>query len=444
MSSVSFHEVPVELISTGLNVRQDFQGIDELAQSISEVGLIQPIAVSRTDDGYRLIAGERRLRACLSLGMDSVICRVYEDVSDDELFGILVSENYNRSDLNPIEEAEAFRRLSSMGYTQERIGQLVGRSQEFVANRLRLLNLPEKIVPFVKSGELTPSHALKFLSLSGSPAYDDLVDYFARNNLAAKCGSSKDFSQYLASLIYSAVPEGTWKQYVHIFNVGEEFFNSRCSSCPNHIGSYCYYNADCCRAAIDAESARQSAERETVRSGESRSSQASRDLRAFIKDSMERVNEDVRNVVTQIPVEELYSRFSYLIFECDFFTYNFDSYLRSRGFGLPDEDDDFDGDDDTPAEVDLVEPGKLPDDAEEDASCFLPSLEEFIRLIVEFSILCNCNVNGYTSNASVIPDYFQVLRDHGLKSGVFDKASVASYNDSMDGFRQAIKESEIQ
>lgn len=139
--------------------------LQELAESIREHGVVQPVVVRRLEDGsYELIAGERRWRACRLLQMDKVpaIVRHYDDL---EAAAVALIENIQRENLNPLEEAAAYRRLiDEYGLTQEDLSQRVGKSRPFITNMLRLLHLPEEIKDMLQQGQLTAGHARAVLA----------------------------------------------------------------------------------------------------------------------------------------------------------------------------------------------------------------------------------------------------------------------------------------
>jgi ParB family chromosome partitioning protein len=144
----------------------------ELADSIRENGVIQPLIVSRiSKKKYGLIAGERRLRASKLAGLKTVPVVVMEVTNDDQLLEYALIENIQRTDLNPLEEAEAYRKLiERFGLTQEETAQKVGKRRSTVTNALRLLQLPEYIKEDLLSGTLTEGHARALLTLLSTPA----------------------------------------------------------------------------------------------------------------------------------------------------------------------------------------------------------------------------------------------------------------------------------
>lgn len=157
--------MPIEFIrSNSLNPRKHFPEDDlaELAHSIKEKGLLQPVVVRRVDSSsneFEIIAGERRWRAAQMAGLHNIPI-VQKDVSDGEALEIAIIENVQRSDLNPLEEADGYKRLmEEFSYTQEQLSETIGKSRSHLANMLRLLKLPEKVRAYVNDGLLTAGHA---------------------------------------------------------------------------------------------------------------------------------------------------------------------------------------------------------------------------------------------------------------------------------------------
>jgi ParB family chromosome partitioning protein len=145
--------------------RFDETRLQELAESISSSGLVQPIVVRRKGDRFEIVAGERRWRAAQIAGLLKVPVHV-SDIADDKLLQTALIENIQREDLNPIEEALAYRRLADdSGLTQEQIAASVGKDRATVANHLRLLKLPEQVRARVAAGEVSMGHARALLSL---------------------------------------------------------------------------------------------------------------------------------------------------------------------------------------------------------------------------------------------------------------------------------------
>jgi len=143
----------------------DEEGLQELANSISEHGLIQPLIVTRAETGYQLIAGERRWRASKLAGLASVPV-IVKETSPQQMLELAIVENIQRADLNPLEEAEAYAQLmQDFNLTQEAVAERVGKSRTAVANTVRLLNLPDSIKKSLASGKISEGHARTLLSL---------------------------------------------------------------------------------------------------------------------------------------------------------------------------------------------------------------------------------------------------------------------------------------
>ena len=155
--------------------------LSELADSIRERGIIQPIVVrARGADNYEIIAGERRWRAAQRAGLHEVPI-VALDVTDAEALELAIIENVQRSDLNPLEEASGYLSLANeYNHSQEDIAKIVGKSRSHIANTLRLLQLPEKVKAYINSGRLTAGHARM---LVGQPNAEELADQIVNQGL---------------------------------------------------------------------------------------------------------------------------------------------------------------------------------------------------------------------------------------------------------------------
>lgn len=150
----------------------DEAAIEELAASMKEHGVIQALIVRRDGPGYQLVAGERRLRAAIKAGLDKIPV-VVKSLSDREAMELSLVENLQREDLGPIEEAEAYKRLSEeFGLTQEQIAQRVGKSRSDVANTMRLLRLEPEIKQLINEGKISGGHGR---ALVGLPREQQLV-----------------------------------------------------------------------------------------------------------------------------------------------------------------------------------------------------------------------------------------------------------------------------
>ncbi|MGI5894627.1 MAG: ParB/RepB/Spo0J family partition protein [Candidatus Merdivicinus sp.] len=148
--------------------RKDFdeQALSELADSIREHGIIQPLLVRPMENGgYQLVAGERRWRAARMVGLTEVPV-VVKDLSEIQVMEIALIENLQREDLNPLEEANGYKELmNACGLTQEQVAKRVGKSRSAVANSLRLLNLPPELRPYLVQGDLSAGHAKALIGL---------------------------------------------------------------------------------------------------------------------------------------------------------------------------------------------------------------------------------------------------------------------------------------
>ena len=162
-------EVELESIVPGsMQPRTHFDeaSLQSLAESIRSHGIVQPLLVRRRSDGYELIAGERRWRAAKLAGLTRVPV-VVKDVPDDSLLEIALIENIQREDLNPIEEAQAYKKLiDTVGLTQEALAARVGRDRSYITNYLRLLRLPDDLQQLVTEGRLSTGHARTLLALT--------------------------------------------------------------------------------------------------------------------------------------------------------------------------------------------------------------------------------------------------------------------------------------
>ena len=185
-------EIPIRLIRTNpFQPRKDFspEGLRELQESLRLSGLLQPITVRRSPgggDNFELIAGERRLRAATELGWPT-ISAVVKELDDRELLGLALVENLQRSDLNPVEEAEGYSRLiGEFGHTQQTIASMVGRDRSTIANMLRILQLPAKVHQMLRDGLLTIGQARPLLGLQEERKIVDLAEETTRKGLSAR------------------------------------------------------------------------------------------------------------------------------------------------------------------------------------------------------------------------------------------------------------------
>jgi len=170
--------VPIsEIVSNPYQPRKFFEEekIRELAQSINTYGLLQPIILTKTEEGYQIAAGERRYLACSSIGWKEIpaIVREYQDST---LASVALIENLQRENLDFIEEAQGYKRLlDEFNLTQEVLAQRLGKSQSTIANKLRILNLPEEILGELRQEKLTERHARSLLKLKNSDEQKDVL-----------------------------------------------------------------------------------------------------------------------------------------------------------------------------------------------------------------------------------------------------------------------------
>ena len=177
LEAIFAEEVPAQNTPVGIRLsdiepnprqpRQDFEpvALEELAQSIRENGIITPITLRKTGDTYQIIAGERRWRASRLAGLTEIPAIVL-DVDENTAYALALIENLQREDLNPMEEAEGYRRLTQeLGLTQEQAALRVGRSRPAVANALRLLSLPKSVEALLRDKQLSAGHARALLPL---------------------------------------------------------------------------------------------------------------------------------------------------------------------------------------------------------------------------------------------------------------------------------------
>jgi ParB family chromosome partitioning protein len=161
-------QVPIDQISTNPDQPRthfDDQSLEELAASMKEVGVLQPIVVTGGKDGYVLIAGERRWRAAKRAGLAEIPAVIREATGNSTLVEALV-ENVQRQDLTPLEEAHAYQQLlENYGMTQEQVATRVGKSRPTISNTLRLLQLPMEVQELVDSGDLSAGHARALVGL---------------------------------------------------------------------------------------------------------------------------------------------------------------------------------------------------------------------------------------------------------------------------------------
>ncbi|HBN96046.1 MAG TPA: hypothetical protein DDZ66_07080 [Firmicutes bacterium] len=186
--------------------RQHFdpEKLQELAQSIEEFGLLEPIIVREHGANFQLVAGERRVRAARLTGLRAVPA-LLRDFSDVEMMKVALVENLQRENLNPIEEAEGYQRLmDEFGFTQSQVAEAVGKKRPSVANALRLLNLSESEQQMVQDGRLSMGHAKVLLGVSDTKRRAQLANKVVKEELSVR---------QLEELLKKpkSVPRGTFK-----------------------------------------------------------------------------------------------------------------------------------------------------------------------------------------------------------------------------------------
>lgn len=160
--------------------------LEELRASIAKEGILQPLLVRRTGDGFQLVAGERRLRAARELGLEKVPA-ILVSVGEDRLLELALIENLQREDLNPIEVAKAYRQLMEVkGWTQESLASALGLSRPSIANAVRLLELPEDIQGSVVRGHISAGHAKLLLAVTDPKEQRLLFERIAEEKLTVR------------------------------------------------------------------------------------------------------------------------------------------------------------------------------------------------------------------------------------------------------------------
>ncbi len=189
------------------------ESISALADSIRDHGILQPILVRPlSTGGYQIVAGERRWRAARMLGLDEVPVNIKE-ISDTETMQIAIIENLQRENLNPVEEAAGYSELmENYGMTQEQVGKMVGKSRSAVANAVRLLSLPQRVLKMLENGELSAGHAKALLG------FEDEEMLLAIANRAADGGMTVRQVEKLAQKSAEAANEAEHKSDSKIDN----------------------------------------------------------------------------------------------------------------------------------------------------------------------------------------------------------------------------------
>ena len=161
----------------------DEQGLNELAESIRQHGIIQPLVLRKIGDKYEIIAGERRYKASYIAGLTKVPA-VIIDLNDNESAEVAIVENIQRKDLSPIEEAKSYKKLLDRGYlTQDQLASRMGKNQSTVSNKLRLLNLDEKVQDALLNNKISERHARSLLKLDNKEEQKKVLDEIIEKRL---------------------------------------------------------------------------------------------------------------------------------------------------------------------------------------------------------------------------------------------------------------------
>ncbi len=180
--------VPLKLISGNPYQPRKVSGqeVSELAASIKEHGLLQPIVVRRHGSGYQLVAGSRRLKASELAGIEEIPV-VIREATESQMLALALVENLQRADLNPIESALAYKQLvDDFGISQEEVARIVGKDRSTVANTLRLLSLPRKAKAYLSEGKITEGHARALLQIPSVSLVEKLCDRISAEGLSVR------------------------------------------------------------------------------------------------------------------------------------------------------------------------------------------------------------------------------------------------------------------
>lgn len=165
----------------------DDESLKDLASSIKERGVFQPILVRKSLKGYELIAGERRLKASKLAGLKEIPAVVLDGVDDKDMMEVSLLENIQREDLNPIEEAQAYEQIiKKLDYTQDELAKRVSKSRTYITNTLRLLKLPKKVQDMLANGKLSYGHGRALLSLDDEDKIIELANKIVKEDLTVR------------------------------------------------------------------------------------------------------------------------------------------------------------------------------------------------------------------------------------------------------------------
>jgi len=212
----SLNEISVAKIKANpFQPRQEFDedALNDLKKSIKEKGIIQPIAVRQVKNYYELISGERRLRAVLDLGYETIPAFVIEVNTKEEMLELAIIENVQREKLNPIEEAMAYQRLiDECKLTQDDVAKKIGKDRSTITNTIRLLKLPNEIKESLKNGSINMGHARTLLAVEDTAVQKDIWKKIVKNNL-----SVRKVESLVKSLAEKKPPKGKEKPKRSVF-----------------------------------------------------------------------------------------------------------------------------------------------------------------------------------------------------------------------------------
>ena len=161
--------------------------LQELAESFKQNGIMQPLVVRRSENGYDIVAGERRYRAAKLAGLDKVPVLVIEESDNNRLLQMALVENIQRENLNPLELAEAYKQLLEHGgFTHNQLAEQLGKSRTAVTNQLRLLTLPESVRKLIREGRLTEGHARSILGMGSETEMLEMVNRILTQSLSVR------------------------------------------------------------------------------------------------------------------------------------------------------------------------------------------------------------------------------------------------------------------
>ena len=213
----------------------DPEGLNELASSIKEYGVFEPIIVKKSIKGYEIVAGERRSLAAKKAGL-SEIPAIVRDLTDDEMMSIALLENIQREDLNAIEEALAYKKMiEHMGLTQEELAKKVGKSRSHITNMLGLLKLPLEVQDMILKNEISMGHARVLSKLENVSDITELSDKIVKDNLSVRELESMVDSTYKRNVEIKKKPKKVTSEYKYIEEALENKLGTKVKVTNNKI-----------------------------------------------------------------------------------------------------------------------------------------------------------------------------------------------------------------